>query len=110
MAQSTALQHDGVPRLVLRGEVDLADYDSLTASLRRLERPGLRALAIDLREVEYLDSTGLRWLIEANERSRVAGRRLLIIHSQDARVMRVIRLCRLDEVLDLIEAGAPAPV
>jgi anti-sigma B factor antagonist len=108
MAQATAVQHDGVPRLVLRGEIDLADYDSLTAALHRLERPGPRILAIDLRHVDYIDSTGLRWLIEANERSRAVGRRLLVIHAKDERVERVFRLCALDEVLDLIEASAPA--
>jgi anti-anti-sigma factor len=110
MAESTAYQHDGVSRLVLRGEIDLADYDSLSAELRRLEEPGPRLLAIDLREVSYLDSTGVRWLVEAHERSQRAGRRMLVIHSPDENVTRLFRLCRLDEVLDLIEGSAPARV
>ena len=107
MAQAATVQHDGVTRLVLRGELDLADYDSLTDELRRLEEPGPRVLAIDLREVGYIDSTGLRWLIEADMRARSCGRRLLVIHAADESVARLLRLCRLDEVLDLIE-DAPA--
>jgi anti-anti-sigma factor len=103
MAESTAFQHDGVSRLVLRGEIDLADYDSLSAELERIEEHAPRLLAIDLREVSYLDSTGLRWLVEAHERSRIAGRRMLVIHSPNETVTRLFRLCRLDEVLDLIE-------
>ena len=81
---------------------------TLSAELRRLEAPRPRVLAIDLREVHYIDSTGVRWLVEANDRARTSGLRLLVIHSGEA-VLRVLRLCRLDEVLDLIE-DAPAPV
>ncbi len=109
MAESSGFQHDGVSRLVVRGEVDLADYEALTAQLRRLERPRPRVLAIDLREVVYMDSTGVRWLIEANGRAHAAGRRLLVIHAADETVSRMFRLCRLDEVLDLIEDAAPTP-
>jgi anti-anti-sigma factor len=69
MAHSTAFQDEEMTRLVLRGELDLADYDSLTTELRRLERPEPRVLAIDIREVRYIDSTGLRWLIEAHNRA-----------------------------------------
>ena len=110
MAESTAFQHDGVSRLVLRGEVDLADYDSLSAELRRLETHRPRLLAIDLREVRYMDSTGVRWLVEAHQRSEAAGRRMLVIHSPDETVTRILRLCRLDELLDLIEDSTLARV
>jgi hypothetical protein len=51
----------------------------------------------------------VRWLVEANERARTAGLRLLVIHSAGDAVLRVLRLCRLDEVLDLIE-DVPTPV
>ena len=110
MAEATAFHDDGVPRLALRGELDLADYDALNAEIRRLEAPGPRVLAIDLREVEYLDSTGVRWLVEAHERAGRAGRRLLVIHSPYEAVARVLSLCRLDDVLDLVEDAVQAPV
>jgi anti-anti-sigma factor len=110
MADWTAVEDDGTTRMVLRGEIDLGDYYSLSVALQRLEEPGPRLLAIDLREVSYMDSTGLRWLVEANERSRRAGRRMLVIPSPNATVNRIFQLCRLDEVLDLIEDSTPARV
>ena len=109
MAEATAFQIDGVTRLVLRGEFDLADYDTLTAEVQRIEALRPRVLAIDLREVHYIDSSGVRWLVEAHERARTSGLRMLVIHGAGDAVLRVLRLCRLDEVLDLIE-DTPAPV
>ena len=109
MAQAAAYEQDGVTRLVLRGELDLADYDSLSAVMRRLQAPRPRVLAIDLREVVYIDSTGVRWLIEANEWARGAGCRMFVIHTAAAAVTRVISLCRLEEVLDLIEDASAVP-
>ena len=51
----------------------------------------------------------MRWLVEAHERARTSGLRMLVIHGAGDAVLRVLRLCRLVEVLDLIE-DAPAPV
>lgn len=114
MAEATAFQHDGTTRLVLSGEVDLADYESLSAHIRRLEERRPRVLTLDLRQVDYMDSTGVRWLLEAHERARQAGRRLLVIHSAGQALIRLFALCKLDELLDLVEdpapvAGWPAP-
>ena len=110
MAQAAAFEQDGVTRLVVRGELDVGDYNSLSAVMRRLQAPRPRVLAIDLREVVYIDSTGVRWLIEANDWARSSGCRMFVIHTAAAAVARVLSLCRLDEVLDLIEddAGVPA--
>src|SRR3954454_11605482 len=59
------IQVDGSPqdpRLILRGEIDVATVTSLRAALDRLDQPQLVRLSLDFREVTFMDSTGLGWL------------------------------------------------
>jgi anti-sigma B factor antagonist len=52
--------HD--PRFVLRGEVDVSTVVALRAAVDQLDQPQIERLALDLREVTFMDSTGLGWL------------------------------------------------
>ena len=65
---------DGV-RLV--GDVDAASIDALVAELDPL--PGVNSdVIIDLAGVTFIDSSGLRTLVEAHQRAEQAGRRVLM--------------------------------
>jgi anti-anti-sigma factor len=55
-----------VVRLV--GELDLAEVVPLQAELDRLCSNGLARLTLDLRELDFLDSTGLHLLIKLRTR------------------------------------------
>ena len=107
MAEVRIHQTNGKPRLAVRGEVDLADYDRLDATLRRVEAAAPPVVTIDLREVSYIDSTGVRWLVEADGRARETGRRVVVVYSAAEAVDHVLQLCRLEDVLDLVDAPAP---
>lgn len=61
---------DGSVEIRLRGELDLATAPLLGATLRRLARPG-RSVRVDLQGLVFMDSTGMRSILEAN---RDAGR------------------------------------
>lgn len=63
--------------LRLVGDVDAAGVDALVAELDPL--PGTDSdVIIDLAEVTFIDSSGLRTLVEAHQRADHAGRRLVM--------------------------------
>jgi anti-anti-sigma factor len=56
--------------VIPHGEVDLATVDELSDRLREVTRNGARHVVLDLRDVTFMDSSGLRlvmaWVDETN--------------------------------------------
>lgn len=63
---------DGVVVLTLRGELDLASADAVQSRLDELAAAG-QAARLDLDELAFMDSSGLRVVLQAAERSRTGG-------------------------------------
>ena len=57
---------------------------------------------LDLRNLKFLDSTGLRLIWSAHSRAKRCGRRLRIVPGSDA-VRRIFRLTGMHERLDIVE-------
>ena len=88
--------------VMLRGELDISTASSLEDDLRRVEAGGPALLVIDLSRLDFMDSTGLRLLISADQRARAVGRRLVLVRGNEM-VQRVLRLTRLDERLEIVD-------
>jgi anti-anti-sigma factor len=89
---------EDVAFLALSGEIDVAAAPSLDESLDGLI-PDLRTgLVVDLSCVTFLDSTGLAFLITADNRVRAEGG-YLIVYSPPAQVRRLLELSGLTSVL-----------
>lgn len=82
----------------LAGELDLAGANVLQETLGRLEEG---ALVIDLRGVEFMDSSGLRVLAIAAQRTQERGRRFALVPGA-AQVMRVFEITRMRERLEFV--------
>jgi anti-sigma B factor antagonist len=94
---------DGKTHLLkLSGELDLASYDALDDELRRIEATDASRIVIDLSQLTFLDSAGIRLLVEADARSRSDSNRLRLIPGGD-RVQRVLQLTGLDDSLPFIQ-------
>lgn len=93
----------GIANLALRGELDLAGAPMLERSLLELERRGPRRLVIDLRDLRFIDSTGLRLLLAANTRAQERGGEL-VLRPGDATVQRVFDVTGALEVLRFEDA------
>ncbi|WP_091646404.1 STAS domain-containing protein [Micromonospora pallida] len=99
---------DGVV-LTPSGELDMSTVGSLEAALTAaLNRPDLRECLVDLAEVSFLDSTGLRALIEGFSLARERGRSLRVANPQPA-VERVLRITSVGPLLGLPDATTPLP-
>jgi anti-sigma B factor antagonist len=87
--------------VALRGELDIATADQLTAALDGVApAPGER-LVIDLTAISFMDSTGLRVLIAANGAATEGGYELFIV-TGDSPAKRVLELTRMDEHMQVV--------
>ena len=55
------------------GELDIATVDKLQAEVARLLETGFAKIVLDLRGVRFLDSTGLRLVLELDAAARAAA-------------------------------------
>jgi anti-anti-sigma factor len=100
-------EENGVARLVAAGELDLSSAERLEEELKRHELAEPSVIVLDLRELTFMDSTGLRTVIAADTRARERGGRLVIVRASEE-VDRVFRLTRMDEHLEMVEEPPPA--
>jgi anti-anti-sigma factor len=61
------------------GELDLSTVPIVQAQLAELEAAGFTRLVLDLRQLRFLDSSGLRLLIDWDARARADGVELTVI-------------------------------
>ena len=88
----------------LKGELDLSSVGKVEEELERVEKDGPSVLVLDLSQLTFLDSTGLRAVVTADERARSNGRRLVIVRGPDP-VQRVFAITRLEERLEMVDDG-----
>jgi anti-anti-sigma factor len=93
---------DGLVHIALRGELDLSSAAKLQEELRRVEADAPPVLVLDLSKLVFLDSTGLRCLVTADERAKAEGRRVVIVRGPDP-VQRVFSITRLEERLEMVD-------
>jgi anti-anti-sigma factor len=87
-------------RVRVEGALDLATRDRFLAEVDASLDADL--LELDLRGLEYVDSTGLSAIIEANKRSEAQiGRRARLLIREDGPVRRMLELTLLHLTLDV---------
>jgi len=64
--------------IVLTGELDLAGVADVTRELRLAETSDARRIVLDLTGLTFIDSSGVRMVVEAHARSRANGDRLAL--------------------------------
>jgi anti-anti-sigma factor len=93
-----------VALVVLRGELDITGLAAIEPELERLaEEPGVEAVTLDLRQLEFMDSSGLRLVVMTDQRLRAAGRRLILVRGAEA-VQRVFEITRMGERLAFVDS------
>jgi anti-sigma B factor antagonist len=98
----TSETREGRVHVALVGELDLSTVGKVQEELRRVEQSQPPTVVIDLSKLTFLDSTGLRCIVTADERARDAGRRMVIVRGPDP-VQRVFTITRLEERLEMVD-------
>jgi anti-sigma B factor antagonist len=93
---------NGLVHLALVGELDLSTVAKVQEELRRIEASSPATVVVDLSKLTFLDSTGLRCIVTADERAREEGRRMVVVRGPDA-VQRVFAITRLEERLEMVD-------
>lgn len=97
---------DGTVLVRIEGELDMCRAPRLDKVLNTaLKDPAPAVVVLDLSELTFIDSTGVRVLISAHRQGRDRGCSLLL-RAPNRSVMKVLRLTGLDRLL-VIE-GAPS--
>jgi len=94
------------------GELDLATVDELQAWLQELRDAGFRRLLLDLRELTFIDSSGLRLCITWNARANTEGLDFELIRGPAA-IQRAFEICGINGLLAFIDddpVDTPTPL
>ncbi len=102
------VSHADHVHLQVEGELDLATAPTLHEALVRAEAGDASLVVIDLTGTSFIDSTGLRTLLEADVRSRADGNRLRIAGASD-QARRLLRLTGLLDRLPLLPPTGEDP-
>lgn len=95
---------DGAICLVLSGELDLATAETFRAHLR-VAVQGTGGIMLDLRDLRYLDSSGLNALLDTHRDASPSGRRIALVKPSPVvrRILSVLRLENLMPVFSSVE-------
>jgi anti-anti-sigma factor len=92
-------------RVVLRltGELDLASVPLLQRELEAVDLEPAALVLLDLRELQFMDSTGLRAVLDAHARSRERGYDFAVTRGSD-QVERLLSITRVSDHLPIIDS------
>ena len=98
-----------VPALELSvtGELDMNTVELLTKDIERRLAEGTRALRLDLSELGFMDSSGLRLLIDLYDRSKRDSWELTIVRPRSEAAVMVLRATGADAALPFEPNGGP---
>ena len=89
-------------RIALKGELDISSASRVEEQLGTVQGEGPDLLVLDLRELEFMDSTGLRLIVRADEAARANGTRFVIVRGPEP-VQRVFEIVGLDSRLEMAD-------
>ena len=88
--------------IAVSGELELASSPALQEELDRVAVSDSQMLIIDLRELDFMDSTGLSVLVRAHQRIEEQGRQLAMVKGPQ-QVQRLLSLTGVAERLTLVD-------
>lgn len=101
-------ESDGVRHVVMTGRITYSTLDLQQDPLVQYDSNIYsRRVYFDLSGIDYIDSSGVSWLLSCNRRFREAGGKL-VLHSLHPLVSQVLRMLKLEKVLHLAESARHA--
>lgn len=95
---------NGVARIALCGELDLATVPIVREHLGQCENDGVDAIMLDLRQVTFVDSSGLHAFLTARDHAHSNGHRFVLVGPSRA-TRRLFEMTGTQFLLDEEEAA-----
>jgi anti-sigma B factor antagonist len=95
----TVVPDRGSVAVIPEGDLDLATADRLAGEVRELRGAGFEDVVLDLRRLDFMDSTGLHLLLGLRSDARRSGQTLTLVPG----CAEVQRLFELTATLDLFD-------
>ena len=89
------------------GELDLASSPTLQEELETGAASRAEVVIVDLRQLEFMDSTGLSVLVRAHQRATERGQRFAVVRGPQ-QVQRLLTLTGVADRLALVDAPEEA--
>jgi anti-anti-sigma factor len=93
----------GVVAVNVSGELDMSNRDDLRDALESARADASEKLVIDLRGLSFMDSSGLRLLLDTWNESTVSDRAMQIIVPKEGLVRRVLEISGCDVILPVVD-------
>lgn len=87
--------------LCLHGELDLASAPLLAQEIENASSDSAAMIVLDLKELQFIDSTGLRIILAAHERAQERGQELALSRGSE-QVQRLLTITGVGEHLRII--------
>ena len=84
--------------ITVSGELDLASSAALEEELEHTVASGTEGVVVDLRELEFMDSTGLSSLVKAHQRAEGLGKQFGVVRGPQ-QVQRLLSLTGVEDRL-----------
>ncbi|MBV9839716.1 MAG: STAS domain-containing protein [Solirubrobacterales bacterium] len=88
--------------IAISGELDLASSPALEEQLARVSQSDAELLVMDLRQLDFMDSTGLSILVKAHQQATKAGQEFGVVRGSE-QVQRLLNLTGVAERLVLVD-------
>lgn len=97
----------GVTRINLSGRLDIPGVKAIEEKLSALSAAAQQAVVVDISEVSYLSSTGIRALLLNAKAVTKSGKWFAVLHP-DENVAKVLNTVGLDRIIPVFETLAEA--
>ena len=94
----------GSARMALYGEFDIASAADASRALQELLTRGPDAVTVDLSGLDFMDSTGVKFLVDGRETALARGVKLSLVHGGDP-VKRVLTVSGVMALFDDVDSG-----
>lgn len=100
-------QHHAWTVVSVAGDIDLSNAAQVKSTIDSAIGAGAAKLAVDLRKVGFMDSTGLRVLLEVHDQLNADGREFVIV-ADEGPIDRLFEITALHQHLSIVRDIPPA--
>ncbi|MCG8568703.1 MAG: STAS domain-containing protein [Spirochaetes bacterium] len=93
--------------LSLIGELDVRNADQLEKKINQVILPIQTKVIIDMNKINYIDSTGIRFLINAHKKN-IKNQGFIAFINTSKIILKIFRLTKLDSILKLFDQQGKA--